>query len=311
MKKTLIIIFFQIIIQITCQTKQDSIDINVAISNISDRSYITFSQGVGNKKVSNNEKTKLDPLIFEAQIAPNFIVNFKKDSKFGMAITPKVILRMYNEESLPVKTPSYLPSITIYHTLEFMNKIFDRSNFLKSLIGENSQHFVTYKLSHYSNGQKGNYFIDNTNEINFENGNFSTNFFELGYNWFFISDKKNKSSHIGRISFEKHFDIDREEKMFETFYYHKISIQNFTNYNEKFKSGIQCSVMTGKGNYKTNFSLDTFFLYNPFKNNSDFSFVLRYYNGKDYYNLHNVEKISALTIGIVAEPRMNKIFKLK
>ena len=70
-------------------------------------SYFTIGGGLGN----------IEPLIFEANLIPNFIIRNNKEAKLMGVVTPQIILRMYNEESLPVRTPSYMPHITVYYSI--------------------------------------------------------------------------------------------------------------------------------------------------------------------------------------------------
>lgn len=64
-------------------------------------SYITFPTDIGN----------LEPLLFEANLNPNFVVRKRADSRLMMVLTPQITIRMFNEESYPVKTPSYIPQL--------------------------------------------------------------------------------------------------------------------------------------------------------------------------------------------------------
>ena len=70
-------------------------------------SYITFPTDIGN----------LEPLWFEANLIPNFNIRKSKNSRVMGVLTPQIILRMYQEESYPVRTPSYMPHITVYYRL--------------------------------------------------------------------------------------------------------------------------------------------------------------------------------------------------
>ena len=69
----------------------------IALVNQTD-SYVTFPTDIGN----------IAPLMFEANISPSFIIRQRKDSRLMAALTAQVIIRMYNEESFPVRTPSYM-----------------------------------------------------------------------------------------------------------------------------------------------------------------------------------------------------------
>lgn len=92
---------------VVAQTDMDSVSrLNLdQISKVSQGdSYITFPADIGN----------IEPLIFEANVNPSFKIRVREDSRLMGVLTPKVIIRMYNEKSYPVRTPSYLPQITVY-----------------------------------------------------------------------------------------------------------------------------------------------------------------------------------------------------
>ena len=76
----------------------------IALINQSD-SYITFPTDIGN----------IEPLMFEANVNPSFVVRKRNDSKLMAVLTPLIIIRMYNEESYPVRTPSYIPQVSVYY----------------------------------------------------------------------------------------------------------------------------------------------------------------------------------------------------
>ena len=63
-----------------------------------ERSYVTTT----------DVRAKEPHLVFEGSIAPPFFVVSPRKS-FALVAIPKVVLRMYLERSVPVKTPSYMP----------------------------------------------------------------------------------------------------------------------------------------------------------------------------------------------------------
>src|SRR4051812_11753551 len=132
-------------------------NIDEAVLSTSDRTYISFGQGLGNRKTLYGIK-RLNPLIFEGQISPHFLFNVTKKRTAGIAFFPKIVVRMYNTTSYPVRTPSYMPSILFYHRIKspFTRQVF---RFFKS---EDQLAFMTYRLIHHSNGQEGSYFISGT-----------------------------------------------------------------------------------------------------------------------------------------------------
>jgi len=121
-----------------------------------ERSYVTSSDLRGNKP----------HLIFEGSIAPPlYVVSPRRN--LAVVATPKVVLRMFRERSVPVKTPSYMPRVTGYWFLHPE----------RSLIQNDVASYLSLTVSHHSNGQAGA-FRNADGSINHESGNFSTNFIE-------------------------------------------------------------------------------------------------------------------------------------
>jgi hypothetical protein len=107
----------------------------------------------------------LDPLIFESNVVAHFVVN-RPSWPFAVVLSPKIVVRMFNENSSPVKSPSYMPRVTAYFW--FQNELLpDKPTFYGSVM-----------LSHHSNGQAGDFF-DANGAINHDSGSFSTNYLEF------------------------------------------------------------------------------------------------------------------------------------
>lgn len=135
---------------------------------LSDDSYVSYPMG--------------ENLVFEGQIAPNYTVLQwgNKNSIFSgnFSVTPKVILKMYRVRSSPVKTPSYMPKVTLQAAW-------------KSCAVDIFPFII---ISHHSNGQGGDTFLeDDPNNghpphhgtlPNTESGSFATNFIQTGYFFF-------------------------------------------------------------------------------------------------------------------------------
>ena len=68
-------------------------------------SYITLGGGLGN----------IDDLIFEALVAPYFLLRTNENARLGATISSPILVRMYNEYSFPVRTPSYMPQVSFYY----------------------------------------------------------------------------------------------------------------------------------------------------------------------------------------------------
>ena len=280
---------------------------NESVVPANDRTYISFSQGLGNMHTPVGIQP-LKAIIFEGGLAPSFFLRLGPDSPFGVAFTPKVLIRMYQEPSLPVRSPSYNPSIMVYQRLYgtfFHLKLF---RWFKT---EKRVNFLTYKIAHLSNGQDGSYFTDSARTaINLKNGNFATNYAEIAYSWSSIDSGRVGRAYInGRIAYERHFDLDREEGLHNTYYYNKFTLENKLIYSNEFKASVTYSIMTGTRAFGVRHSVDLFISYRLFPKNSDFSLFIRGYVGPDYYNIFYVNNIRAVTFGILADPLSIPIFK--
>lgn len=284
---------------------QQIANVDEAVLSNSDRTYVSFGQGLGSYKTQYGAK-HLNPLLFEGQISPDFFLNLSKKRTMGLAFFPKIIIRMYNEPSVPVKTPSYMPSILFYHQLKvpFSRKVF---TYFKS---PNRLTFMTYRLIHHSNGQSGSYYIHGTDSINFVNGNFSVNSAEMAFSWCAIdSGAMGKFFINGRLAYERQVNFEREAFLNSTYYYNKVSLEAHIIYSERVKAYFTYGFMWGTRKFGSRQSMDVFLAVKPFHRLSDFSVFLRGFIGPDYYNIYYVNSLRALTLGIIADPLSIPVFK--
>ena len=130
----IVFLFLWLFNDIKAQEQTDTAN-NISLTTIAQahqgNSYVTILEGVG----------KIEDLWFEANLIPSFYIRKSKDSRLLGVLTSQVILRMYQEESFPVRTPSYMPQITVYYSLYNQNKYKSMN-----LFG---------RLAHHSNGQQG------------------------------------------------------------------------------------------------------------------------------------------------------------
>jgi len=161
MKKQSIIfiLFFGLALMSKAQDEYDTVP-HILLSTIAHEnqgnSYITFPTDIGN----------IEPLWFEANLIPNFNIRASKNSRLLGVLTPQIIIRMYQEESFPVRTPSYIPQLTMYYMV--------------GTAKHKNSSSIFAKLAHHSNGQDGDFYLEN-GDINLQNGSFATNYFELGF----------------------------------------------------------------------------------------------------------------------------------
>ena len=305
--KRISILLISFFLSYNCTYAQEIPDANLdeAVLSISDRTYVSFGQGLGNYKTPHGTK-RLNPLVFEGQISPDFHLNLSKKRTIVLAFFPKIVIRMFNQSSVPVKTPSYMPGILLYQRINwpFTKKIFRFSKSTKQLT------FLTYRLIHHSNGQEGSYFLRGSDSVNYRNGNFSTNAFEVAFSWSVIdSGTVGKAFANGRIGYERQLNFEREPQLENTYYYNKLTLESHFVYSEKIKAYITYSFMWGTRKFGTRNSIDLFIIMKPFQKLANFSLFVRGYIGPDYYNIYYENNLRALTIGIIADPLRIPIFK--
>lgn len=295
MKNFTIILILIIIFYVSCTGQEKNyITPEIGLTTIAQvnhgNSYITLPVNIGN----------IEPLWFEANLTPNFYIRKSKNSQLMGVITPQVIIRMFQEESFPVRTPSYMPQITVYYLLSSKIKV----NSL-SLFG---------KLAHHSNGQQGSFYYEN-GDINYKAGNFSTNYYELGiiktnYNTRFNAVQFFGTSieiHPPNLTIEELNNIYSFYRWNTTFSIFKIQTNN--NSNKKKNANIsfkgQTTWMFGNLNNWDTFSLNRLnlsftFYYHP-KFLEDIGLFVQIYHGLDYYNIYFNNQINVIRFGLMTE----------
>jgi len=295
MGKYVVVFFFVLLCPLSGFTQENNDTIpEIGLSTISQvnegNSYITFPTDIGN----------IEPLWFEANLIPNFKIRVNKDSRLMGVLTPQIIIRMYQEESFPVKTPSYIPQITVYYKLSSKTNV----NSL-SLFG---------KIAHHSNGQDGDFYLEN-GDINLNSGNFATNYFELGVIKTNYSKKFNAVQFFG-TSFEIHpksltdttlygiYGLYRWKTIFSIF---KLPVKNNQKSKKKAKISLkgQTVWMFGELNDWDTFSLNRLtvnftFYYHP-RFLEDIGLFVQVYHGMDYYNIYFNHQISVIRFGFMTE----------
>lgn len=252
-------------------------------------SYVTFPTDIGN----------IEPLIFEGNIIPNFMIRKNKESRLMAVLTPQIIIRMYNEFSLPVKTPSYMPQITMYYLMGNKSK-----KNLTTIFG---------RFAHHSNGQRDDTLLAD-GSVNLESGNFSTNYLEFG--GILTSLNKNTNAVLFlKSSFEYH--LENETHLLLGGKYSRF------RWNSEF-SAFKLPREKKLGKKKADISLDvkTTWLFGGLAGTPSFStdrlqvsitfsyfpdfleeigFFVQFYQGKDYYNIYFDQNRTMLRFGIMTD----------
>lgn len=286
-----------------------NLTVNSSIISSSDNTYVMFGQGFGNR-ITKYGLERLEPLLFEAQLAPLFTLQFNKKVPFGFVLSPKILVRMFSEDSRPVKTPSYMPFILVYHKIKF--PFLNRYNMFKSILMVKPTFFASYKYSHHSNGANGPYYIPNTREINMTDGSFATDYTEAAFS--FLSNDtihKNFDMISGRVGAEYHIGTNREDSMHNTYYYERINLElRFIAFKTVTIVPI-LSAMFGRNGFTPKYSMDTYISFRPFPKKSDLAVFAKIYIGPDYYNIRYVNTMRYVSFGILLEPKGLAIIKGK
>ncbi|MFA9388507.1 MAG: hypothetical protein ACERKD_01785 [Prolixibacteraceae bacterium] len=253
-------------------------------------SYITFPTDIGN----------IERLWFEGNVNPNFYLRKSKNSRLMGVLTPQIIVRMYQEESFPVRTPSYRPQITMYYML---NEKPDSKS--ASIYG---------RIAHHSNGQEGDFFLDD-GSLNVKSGSFTTNFSELGL------IKTNVNTHFNayqffKTSFEVHPKVSIQEELIGVYsryrWHNAFSIFRVTSGNNQNNSQRPAYSIKGETTWmfgafnqleafsteRLNLSL-TFYYHPNFL--EDIGLFVQYYHGSDYYNMYFNHRLNMLRFGFMTE----------
>jgi len=294
MKNIIFILAFNFIFSVSVLGQEtDSIAPKINLTTIAQvsqgESYITFPIDIGN----------IEPLIFEGNLNASFYIRTSKNARLIGVLTTQIIIRMYQEYSLPVRTPSYIPQLTAYYRLTKKPNI----NSL-SLMG---------RLAHHSNGQDGSFYLEN-GEINTKSGNFSTNYIELGliktnFNSYF------NAAQFFSTSFEWHpkeltdddligkYSLYRWNTIFSIF---KLPVEK-TSQEKRASISLKGKTtwMFGDVYDKDFFDIDRLnvsftFFYHP-KFLQDIGLFAQIYHGMDYYNIYFNHQITVLRFGIMTE----------
>ena len=296
-----ILLFMLLLSGAHAQNKTDTIPhldlAKIAHINQSD-SYITFPTDIGN----------IEPLMFEANINPNFIVRQRADSKLMMVLTPQITIRMFNEASYPVKTPSYIPQLSMYYLFGYPKLMHHTTLFAR--------------IAHHSNGQDGTFYMQNVlseveeTQVNLRSGNFATNFFQIG----FIDTSY--GSHTNAVKFFKSsLEIHPKSWMLDelkgqysglrwhnSFFAYKLpmdrdffSRKRKANFSVKFETTWMFDQINDWSTFDAKrFSGEFTFYYHP-KFLEDIGFFIKLYHGLDYYNIYFQHQLDMIRFGLMTE----------
>lgn len=294
MSKVFVIFIFVIVLLLSGFGQENNAIPKISLTTIASvnqgNSYITFPLDIGN----------IEPLWFEGNIIPNFMIRKSKNSRFMGVLTPQVIIRMYREESMPVRTPSYMPQIAVYYKLTDKPK--------------KDQYTLFGRFVHHSNGQEGDFYLPD-GEINLATGNFATNSLEFGI----VNNHYNKNLRAVQFystSLEIHppsWSNEELEGIYSTlrwrndFSIYKMPLGKQSADKKRAQISLKAEAMWMFGNVNDwqTFALDRLnvnltFYYHP-KFLEDIGLFVQVYNGMDYYNIYFNNRIEVIRFGIMTD----------
>jgi hypothetical protein len=261
----------------------------------------------------------LSKTTFEGSVFPTISL-LKKETKNKSLIELEALFhltfRMYNEDSSPIYPLNFEPGFRF-------TKYF-------STLKKNKQSFITLDLRHFSNGQSGSFYVNNSDTVNLVNGNFSTNYFlpsfseiyrfknglslkyqlgvqlEWGIPNTVFSRAVNQKDIYGSIRFLTNFQLESPE--FSIWPKEK-KYRLILNLENCYIGGHVPAITNGDGgdDFEENgeleaesekMSIRARLLLKPL-NGAKIGWFLQYYNGRDYYNLRFTQENRQLAFGMI------------
>jgi hypothetical protein len=165
------------------------------------------------------------PYILSADVSPHFNIG-GESWPVVLQITPRYQVRILRDQlsegdsSWAVRTPSYMPGATLFVPLSHSPLKWARNYTSAPELdnGYRDLHYLGIAAFHHSNGQDGRE-INEDGKYNTYNGNFSTNFVEVSYNYNIRKRLRNVSpfdcpnheypvgyrDYYGKVGYEQHF----------------------------------------------------------------------------------------------------------
>ncbi|MDN3550901.1 hypothetical protein [Mucilaginibacter aquaedulcis] len=192
-----------------------------------------FVQNLRASEGGNDYFNKVKTLL-TADLQPNFILFSTPKSRFFAVFTPRVKIRLLDSRGAPVKSPSFMPGLTVFYHLN------DDTYKPK---------FLSFGYSHHSNGVRGPS-LNPDGSFNRDSGKFTTNFYTLTYYTGKRVDKKDLIiNRYDNVALEVHaglFGLGASEGLKD--HYGFIRVNGSRMYN--FAKAYEDPLVKGKKTYK-------------------------------------------------------------
>lgn len=213
---------------------------------------------------------------------------------FALAVIPDFTVRVRNEKSAGVRTPSFRLGATFYYRLK----------------GEDAHYaYTSLSITHHSNGQDGNA-LGPEGQINTINGNFSTNYLTLKYHFGnegrFRYGVYSSTNYSMGLEWHKWFDYERaiEQDYGFTRLIYDFSWRKYLEDREHWRLNAAVSYAVNKMEayqlmiLKKRLNAEASFHYAlPFMNNVFLMAAIGYY-GEDPYNIYYQDRYGYARFGL-------------
>ena len=236
--------------------------------------------------------------IFEADIAPH-VYAYSVRRRWGVEVMPRVQLRMLAENSAPVRTPGYQPTLRFFWWG-------DPNWNIDALGAGRVKSFWSAQLTHHSNGQEGPFLTPGTDDHNHVDGSFSTNFVRLQYNQFRLGGIPlvGGGIHILSLGAEAHPGFNQSDELAGRYGRYRVLVsERFIAQGTKWDPEVflrLTALFEGVAEGTDPFSIEVIGKLRP-QMFYQWAFFARIYRGPDYYNIRFDREVTLLQIGLSAD----------
>ncbi|GAA0191385.1 hypothetical protein GCM10009122_53820 [Fulvivirga kasyanovii] len=313
--KKLLLIFGMLYVTHCCLGQQDTTNANGTTGFLPliyanrQLTYLTFYDGIGN----------LPNMVTEARFSGNYFLK-KEKINWALELNLNITIRIRDKKSFPIPPPSYNPVLTYYRRIPSGEGSFLSKTFLDQVFWEVS-------VGHHSNGKAESFYIEDslgndTGQINYDNGNFSTNYLELAFSTFKRRNRGGQNNYYtnlrtafrfysSKMSAKELRDTYGFYRLFLTYNLFKIPLGEpgkswsdfFSRSRLRFHSGWIFGDMRDAAADDIDKRLIaevTYFYYPGWL--SELGFFVQYYRGQDYYNIQFLRTAEVFRVGISSNP---------
>lgn len=232
--------------------------------------------------------------VINGKLTTTYMLIGTKKLPFALAVIPDFTVRVRNEKSAGVRTPSFRLGGTLYYRLKT-----DAANY----------GYTSLSFTHHSNGQDGEAITDD-GQINTINGNFSTNYLSLKYHFGneqrLDNNRSFSTNHSMGLELHKWFDYEKalEGQYGFTRLIYEFSWRKYQKGHEQWRlnAGVNYAVNKMAAHQllglKKRLNTEAAFHYAlPFMNNVFVMTAIGYY-GEDPYNIYFQDKYAYARFGI-------------